>query len=91
MEIKGLQKVQKDQGKALEKFQDTGVISPLDYKNLIDELKHTKETLRLMEDRQRKDEKNHKSQFDHMMKLEDKIKQLQQQTKQTVKLDPESA
>lgn len=51
-----------------------GIIAPNDYKNLIEELKHAKETIRTMEDRYRKDEKTQRVQFEHMMKLEDKVK-----------------
>ena len=42
----------------------------------MDELKATKDKLRDLEDKQRREEKTVKSQFDHMNRLEEKCKEL---------------
>ena len=67
-EIKALQRIQTEQGKALEK-----ITTENDYvtkiKGLMDELRIAKEKIKDMEEKMKKDEKTMKSQFEHMMKL----------------------
>lgn len=48
-------------------------------KALMDELRMAKETIKTMEEKQKKDEKTMKSQFEHMMKLQEKCKELKAQ------------
>ena len=48
-------------------------------KSLIEELKQTKDKLKDLEEKNRKDEKTNRSQFEHMIRLEDKCKLLQSQ------------
>jgi hypothetical protein len=42
----------------------------------MDELRIAKEKIKDLEEKQKKDEKTMKSQFDHMMKLQEKCKEL---------------
>ena len=45
-------------------------------KSLMDELKFTKEKLKEVDEKQRKEEKTMRSQFEHMIRLEEKCKEL---------------
>jgi hypothetical protein len=45
-------------------------------KNLMDELRMAKEKIKEMEEKQKKDEKTMKGQFEHMMRLQEKCKEL---------------
>jgi TolA-binding protein len=45
-------------------------------KGLMDELRMAKEKIKEMEEKQKKDEKTMKGQFEHMMKLQEKCKEL---------------
>ena len=45
-------------------------------KALMDELRMAKEKIKEMEEKQKKDEKTMKGQFEHMMKLQEKCKEL---------------
>lgn len=77
-EIKALQRIQSEQGKALEKMTtENDYVSKI--KALMDELRMAKETIKTMEEKQKKDEKTMKSQFEHMMKLQEKCKELKAQ------------
>ena len=67
-EIKALQRIQNEQGKALEKMTtENDYVSKI--KNLMDELRLAREKVKDLEERQKKDEKTVKSQFEHMIKL----------------------
>lgn len=48
-------------------------------KGLMDELRLAKERIKEMEEKMKKDEKTMKSQFEHMMKLQEKCKELKSQ------------
>ena len=48
-------------------------------KGLMDELRMAKEKIKEMEEKMKKDEKTMKSQFEHMMKLQEKCKELKSQ------------
>ena len=67
-EIKALQRIQNEQGKALEK-----ITTENDYvnkiKTLMDELRISREKVKELEAKQKKDEKTLKGQFDHMNRL----------------------
>lgn len=45
-------------------------------RNLMDELRVAKERLRDLDEKQRREEKTVKSQFDHLIRLEEKCKEL---------------
>jgi predicted RNase H-like nuclease (RuvC/YqgF family) len=67
-EIKALQRIQSEQGKALEKMTtENDYVSKI--KGLMDELRMAKEKIKEMDEKQKKDEKTMKGQFEHMMKL----------------------
>lgn len=74
-EIKALQRIQNEQGKALEK-----ITTENDYvnkiKNLMEELRIAREKNKELESKQKKDEKTVKTQFDHMMKLQERCREL---------------
>lgn len=77
-EIKALQRIQNEQGKALEKMTtENDYVSKI--KNLMDELRLAREKVKDLEERQKKDEKTVKSQFEHMIKLQEKCKELKAQ------------
>ena len=44
--------------------------------SLMDELKKAREKISVLEERRQKEERTSKSQFEHMMKLEEKVKEL---------------
>ena len=74
-EIKALQRIQSEQGKALEKMTtENDYVSKI--KGLMDELRMAKEKIKEMEEKQKKDEKTMKGQFEHMMRLQEKCKEL---------------
>jgi TolA-binding protein len=74
-EIKALQRIQTEQGKALEKMTtENDYVGKI--KGLMDELRMAKEKIKEMEEKMKKDEKTMKSQFEHMMKLQEKCKEL---------------
>jgi len=74
-EIKALQRIQSEQGKALEKMTtENDYVSKI--KALMDELRMAKEKIKEMDEKQKKDEKTMKGQFEHMMKLQEKCKEL---------------
>eukprot|EP00347_Sterkiella_histriomuscorum_P006842 403351223 len=74
-EVKALERIQNQQGKALsqqnykKEFQEES-------QSQLDELKAALNKIRDLEEKRVKDEQTHKKQFDHMIKLEEKIKQL---------------
>ena len=77
-EIKALQRIQTEQGKALEKMTtDNDYVAKV--KALMDELRLAKEKIKEMDEKMKKDEKTMKSQFEHMMKLQEKCKELKAQ------------
>ena len=67
-----MQKIQNEQSKALEKVEklDGGIIMLSDYKVLMDDLRSMKDKYRDLEEKQKKEEKTARTQFEHMMKLE---------------------
>jgi chromosome segregation ATPase len=74
-EIKALQRIQNEQGKALEKITvENDYVNKI--KSLMDELRIAKEKVKELENKQKKDEKTVKSQFDHMIRLQEKCKEL---------------
>ena len=74
-EIKALQRIQSEQGKALEKMTtENDYVSKI--KGLMDELRMAKEKIKEMDEKQKKDEKTMKGQIEHMMKLQEKCKEL---------------
>lgn len=64
-----------EQGKALDKLNHANEY-PLKLKNLMDELRYVNNKLRETEERMVKEEATAKKQFEHMMKLEQLVKEL---------------
>ena len=74
-EIKTLQRIQTEQGKALEKMTtENDFVGKI--KGLMDDLRLAKEKIKEMDEKMKKDERTMKSQFEHMMKLQEKCKEL---------------
>ena len=70
-----MQRIQSEQGKALEKMTtENDYVAKI--KALMDELRMAKEKIKEMDEKQKKDEKTMKGQFEHMMKLQEKCKEL---------------
>eukprot|EP00347_Sterkiella_histriomuscorum_P007381 403349157 len=77
-EIKALQKIQNEQGKALDKITNQNDYN-MKIKNLMDELKVTKEKYKEVDEKQRREEKTNRSQFEQVIRLEEKCKELKAQ------------
>lgn len=77
-EIKALLRVQNDQSKALEKISNQND-TQIKLEGALSELKKAREKISLLEERRLREERTSKSQFEHMIKLEDKIKELKVQ------------
>jgi ribulose kinase len=74
-EIRGLERVVADQAKALERLAGSEA-TPAAGGGFFEELRAAQAKIRELEERRAKEEATYRKQFDHMMKLEAKVKEL---------------
>ncbi|CDW91577.1 UNKNOWN [Stylonychia lemnae] len=86
-EIQALKNVQHEQSKALERLSQKDVVASTT-KSLTDEVRLANGRIRELEERKLKDEQLNKKQFDHIIKLEEKIKELREQISSSNKNNP---
>ncbi|CDW89959.1 UNKNOWN [Stylonychia lemnae] len=79
-EVKSMQRIQQDQGKALDKLVNEGDY-PNKIKSLMEQLKLAKEKIRELEDKSRKDDKNSLQVQDYLIKLEEQNRELKNKMK----------
>ena len=80
-ELKVLQRIQSDQGKALEKITNE-TENPLKVKQLAEEVRIGKERTRDLEEKLRKEERNSMQIHDYMIKLEETCRDLKSKLNQ---------
>ncbi|CDW89336.1 UNKNOWN [Stylonychia lemnae] len=79
-ELKSMHKIQVEQGRALEKITDENDY-PLRIKALVEEMRYSKERIRGLELKLRNEERTNKQQQEHMVRLEETIRELKGHSK----------